>query len=100
MTPFRSMIKYATDMQLPLKTTMFNANRNQANILYKEEFDSWAKLNKNLKIIYIISEDEVLHFLSEWKGERGYIDKPMLARHLSKGEMGDSIFYIWVLLRC
>src|ERR687897_1179880 len=34
-TPFRSMIKYATDKQLPVKIIMFDSNRNQNNILYK-----------------------------------------------------------------
>ena len=38
-TPFRSMIKYATDKQLPIKITMFDSNRSQQNILYKDEFD-------------------------------------------------------------
>jgi ferredoxin-NADP reductase/nitrite reductase/ring-hydroxylating ferredoxin subunit len=97
-TPFRSMIKYATDKQLPLKITMFDANRNQQNILYKEEFDRWAKLNKNLKIVYTISKEEADTPLpsaaSEWKGEMGYVDKSMLARHLSEEEMRDSTFYI------
>jgi ferredoxin-NADP reductase/nitrite reductase/ring-hydroxylating ferredoxin subunit len=97
-TPFRSMIKYATDKQLPLKITMFDSNRNQANILYREEFDSWAKLNKNLRIVYTITGEQEETLLpsstSEWKGERGFIDKSMLARHLSQDEMKDSIFYI------
>ena len=97
-TPFRSMIKYATDKQLPLKITMFDANRNQQNILFKEEFDGWSKLNKNLKIVYTISKEEadasLLPAASEWKGEKGFIDKSMLARHLSEDETKDSIFYI------
>jgi ferredoxin-NADP reductase len=38
-TPYRSMIKYATDMQLPLKIIMFDSNRNKENILFKKEFD-------------------------------------------------------------
>jgi len=50
-TPFRSMIKYATDMQLPVKIIMFDSNRNRNNILFKKEFDEWANMNKNLKII-------------------------------------------------
>src|SRR5215208_2528587 len=54
-TPFRSMIKYATDMQLPVKIIMFDSNRNRNNILFKNEFDEWANMNKNLKIIYTIS---------------------------------------------
>ena len=55
-TPFRSMVKYATDMQLPLRIIMFDSNRNRNNILFKGEFDEWANINKNLKIIYTISE--------------------------------------------
>jgi glycine betaine catabolism B len=97
-TPFRSMMKYATDKQLPIKITMFDANRNQQNILYKEEFDSWAKQNENLKIIYTISKEEADTSLPseelEWKGETGFIDKSMLARHLSEDETKDSTFYI------
>ena len=38
-TPFRSMIKYATDKQLLIKITMFDSNRNEDNILYKMRFD-------------------------------------------------------------
>lgn len=97
-TPFRSMIKYATDKQLPVKISMFDSNRNQANILYKDEFDSWAKLNQNLKIIYTITEEEAESLSPsgspEWKGEKGWIDKAMLMRHLSKDEWNNSVFYI------
>ena len=56
-TPFRSMIKYATDKQIPLRIIMFDSNRNRSDILFKGEFDDWADRNKNLKIIYTISED-------------------------------------------
>ena len=47
-TPFRSLIKYATDMQLPLKIIMFVSNRNKENILFKKEFDEWTSQNKNM----------------------------------------------------
>jgi ferredoxin-NADP reductase/nitrite reductase/ring-hydroxylating ferredoxin subunit len=93
-TPFRSMIKYATDKQLPIKITMFDSNRNQQNILYKEEFDRWADQNKNFKVIYAVTEEEQEATNSNWSGERGRIGKLMLERHLSKGEIGNAIFYI------
>lgn len=93
-TPFRSMIKYAADKQLPLKIAMFDSNRNQANILYKDEFDSCAKVNTNLRIIYTITEEEDNNLSSDWKGERGYIDAVMLAKYLTKYELVNSIFYI------
>jgi glycine betaine catabolism B len=105
-TPFRSIIKNATDKQLPIKIVMFDSNINQNNILYKEEFDEWAGINKNLKIIYIITEEEgggqeqpsqvsssSSFSNTTWNGERGRIDKAMLNRHLTEDEIKDSIFY-------
>ncbi len=53
-TPFRSIIKYATNKQLPVKITMFDSNRNEENILYKKEFDECADLDANLKIVYTL----------------------------------------------
>lgn len=100
-TPFRSMIKYATDKQLPIRIVMFDSNRNIPNTLYKEEFDDCLNKNTNLKIIYTITEKEDDNLASsatgvnkEWKGERGRIDKAMLERHLNDNEIKNSIYYI------
>jgi len=93
-TPFRSMIGYATDKHLPLKITMFDSNRNRVNILYKDEFDSWETLNNNLEIIHTITEEEETSPSSDWKGETGLIDKAMLAKYLTKNELSHSIFYL------
>jgi ferredoxin-NADP reductase len=99
-TPFRSMIKYVTDNQLPMRIVMFDSNRNVDNILFKKEFDEWANVNKNLKIIYSITEEERegSHISSsatadEWKGEHGRINKAMLTRYLSNEDLGNSIYY-------
>ncbi|HZA64176.1 MAG TPA: FAD-dependent oxidoreductase, partial [Nitrososphaeraceae archaeon] len=100
-TPFRSMIKYATDKQLPIRIVMFDSNRNIPNILYKEEFDKCLNKNTNLKIVYTITEKEddnqpssATGVNKEWKGERGRIDKAMLERHLNDNEFKNSIYYI------
>jgi ferredoxin-NADP reductase/nitrite reductase/ring-hydroxylating ferredoxin subunit len=106
-TPFRSMIKYATDMQLPLPIIMFDSNRDRNNILFKKEFDDWASINKNLKIIYTISEKEEeeeeqqqhneqspLSTANDWKGEYGRIDKAMILKYVDTNVLNDSIFYI------
>ena len=90
-TPFRSMIKYATDVRLPIDITLFDANRNQANIIFKDEFDSWLKINPKLKIIYAVSE---LDTSTEWKGEKGYINKSIVERYLDSRQIDSSIFYI------
>jgi glycine betaine catabolism B len=109
-TPFRSMIKYATDKQLPVKITMFDSSRNSQNILYKDEFDKWAAQNQNLKIVYTITEEEkdteqeqhrmadvsssATEIKGNWNGEHGRIDRTMIERHLSKEEINNAIFYI------
>jgi glycine betaine catabolism B len=98
-TPFRSMIKYATDKQLPVKIVMFDSNRNRNNILFKKEFDDWASINKNLKIIYTISEDRHEQSSSstandDWKGEYGRINKAMILKYVDTNELNDSLFYI------
>ena len=102
-TPFRTMIKYATDKQLPVKIIMFDSNRNQDNILFKKEFDDWASINKNLKIIYTISEKDQhdqsssssFSRASYWKGEYGRIDKAMILKHIEDNNiLNNSIFYI------
>ena len=93
-TPFRSMIKYATDMELPVKIIMFDSNRDRNNILFKKEFDEWASMNKNLKIIYTISDIQDQSGTESWKGEKGRIDKAMLTKHLQNDELLNSIFYI------
>jgi ferredoxin-NADP reductase/nitrite reductase/ring-hydroxylating ferredoxin subunit len=101
-TPFRSMIKYATDKQLPVKIVMFDSNRNHNNILFKKEFDDWASINKNLKIIYTISEDRHEQSSSssstandDWKGEYGRINKAMILKYVDTNELNNnSIFYI------
>jgi ferredoxin-NADP reductase/nitrite reductase/ring-hydroxylating ferredoxin subunit len=93
-TPFRSMIKYATDKQLPLKIIMFDSNRNKQNILFKDEFDECLRVDKNLKIIYTISDKQDQSGTESWKGEKGRIDKAMLTKHLQNDELLNSIFYI------
>jgi ferredoxin-NADP reductase/nitrite reductase/ring-hydroxylating ferredoxin subunit len=93
-TPFRSMIKNATDRQLPVKIVMFDSNRNEQNILYKNEFDEWVTTNQNLKIIYIVTGDEPSSLpAKEWEGEHGRIDRSMLGKYLTKEELDNSIYY-------
>jgi NAD(P)H-flavin reductase len=83
-------VKYATDKQLPLKIFMFDSNRDQRNILYKNEFDEWAAANTNFKVIYTVTDESA----STWTGEKGRIDGAMLRRHLDAETLDNSVFYI------
>lgn len=97
-TPFRSMIKYATDRQLPTRIIMFDSNRDRGNILFRKDFDDWERVNKNLKIIYTIDENEQrkqsLSTANDWKGEYGRINKAMILKYINTNALNNSIFYI------
>jgi len=98
-TPFRSMIKYATDMQLPLKIIMFDSNKNKESVLFKKEIDEWTSQNKNISIIYNLTEEknpqeQQSSPMDIWKGEYGRIDKAMILRYVDSSTLKDSLFYI------
>jgi ferredoxin-NADP reductase/nitrite reductase/ring-hydroxylating ferredoxin subunit len=93
-TPFRSMIKYATDKNLPIRIIMFDSNRNEQNILFRTDFENCSKTNENLRIIYTITDEQNVTVNKEWNGEKGTIDVAMLKRHLEPGDLEKSIFYI------
>jgi ferredoxin-NADP reductase len=94
-TPFRSTIKYVADKQLPIKIVMFDSNRNERNIIFKDEFDEWAAKNKNLKIVYTVSDEDGRNSSSSpWTGEHGRINKEMLNKYLNNDELQHSVFYV------
>ncbi|MDE1919557.1 MAG: FAD-dependent oxidoreductase [Patescibacteria group bacterium] len=57
-TPFRSILKEALHERKPIDVTLLYANRDE-HITYKEELESIAKENPNLKIHYLISPERV-----------------------------------------
>ncbi|HXS59795.1 MAG TPA: Rieske 2Fe-2S domain-containing protein [Candidatus Sulfopaludibacter sp.] len=99
-TAFRSMIKYATDKLLPIKIIMFDSNKNKDNVLFKKEFDDWANINKNIKIIYTITEEANSiekpspTSMDIWKGEYGRINREMILKYVDDSILENSIFYI------
>jgi glycine betaine catabolism B len=102
-TPFRSMVKYATDNRLAIRIVMFDSNRNEENILYRTDFDQCVKANNNFKIIYTITGEDQGESssstaeeaaISDWKSEIGFINEEMLTRHMTSDEIENSIFYI------
>ena len=53
------------------------ANNSEADILLKKQLDDLAKKHSNFKVVYVLSTPS-----SAWKGERGFVSKELLARHL------------------
>lgn len=73
-TPFMSMISYATAKKLPTKITLLYSNKTPEDIAFRKEFDELQKQNKNLGVIHTITRPEG----HEWSGRTGRVDEEMI----------------------
>lgn len=79
-TPFVSMVRFACEQKLPNDIVLLYGARTPADFAFKDVFDQAAKDNPHFKVVYVISDSAVP--AGEWGGERGYIDKAFLLKHV------------------
>ena len=89
-TPFRNMIKFATDKKLNLKIVLLYSNKLPEEISFKKELDEWQKINPNLKVVYTITRPEESKM--KWQGITGRIDAAMIKNNVKY--MENCIFYV------
>jgi len=89
-TPFYSMSRYAAAHALPHRITLFYSNRRPEDAAFLDEFSELAAQNPNFTFIGTMTEME--KSTKPWGGERGYIDAPMLKRHLQ--DVGNALYYL------
>lgn len=87
-TPFRSMIKHATDTESSAKIKLIYSNKTPEDIIFVEDLDLMEKMNENLEIIHTITRPEG-HF---WKGVTGRVDEHMIEQHVE--DMENPVFYV------
>ena len=85
-TPFMSICRNATDRGLDSKITLFYGCRTPSDIVFRQEFEELAKRNRNLKIVFTLSEAS-----PDWEGKTGNIDMDMIKAELP--DFKDNIFY-------
>jgi ferredoxin-NADP reductase len=88
-TPLKSMIEYATDVQLETPMTLIYSNRVPHEVAFKDDIDAMAKRNPNLEIIYTTTRPESHH---AWTHRTGRIDENLL-RDVSSHKP-DARFYV------
>lgn len=88
-TPLISMLRHICDTQAFRRVLLIYANRTEEDILFQEEL---AALERNpahnVRVVHVLSKPG-----EEWTGEKGHIDKPLLARQCGKAAAGRG-FYI------
>jgi len=85
-TPFRSIIKYATDKKLAIKLTLLYSNRNPDEICYKDEWPIMERQNPNLKVVHTITD------YPSWEGRKSRINKSMIKEFCN--DLSNTLFYI------
>lgn len=78
-TPFRSMIKYATDQKLKTPIHLIYSNSTPEDIIFKNELDRWKQVNPNLSVVYTITKPEGIE---DWNGLTGRINANMISNQL------------------
>jgi len=83
-TPFRSMIKYATDKQLPHKITLLYINRAPEAAIFRDELGVFESKNPNVEIVWKFTDKEALT-------ARELLDRFL---HERASEVWDSRYYL------
>lgn len=79
-TPFYSMIKYATHAKLPHKIFLFYSNRGPEDAAFLNELADLAKQNVNFSFIATMTNMEKSS--RPWNGERGYITRELITKYV------------------
>lgn len=87
-TPFRDIIKYATDKKLPIKITLLYSNKTPDDIVYKDEWAIFERENPNLKVVHTITQLEG----TNWTGRTGRIDENLIKEYCN--DLQNTPFYI------
>jgi ferredoxin-NADP reductase len=89
-TPFVSMLRQAANEGLPRKLYLFYSNRRPEDAAFLGELQQLQTRNPNYRFIGTMTDME--KSLQPWNGERGFVDKDMLARCVD--DIAAPIYYI------
>ncbi|MGH9197580.1 MAG: ferredoxin--NADP reductase [Acidimicrobiia bacterium] len=79
-TPFRSMIKHATEQRLPHKLTLIYSNRTPQEAPFLDDLLGWERENPNFRFVPTLTRPETAP--PGWTGRTGYVDAAFLGETL------------------
>jgi ferredoxin-NADP reductase len=88
-TPFISMLKDATEKNLPQKIYLFYSNRRPEDAAYLKDLTKLSKINSNF--IFIPTMTNLEKSQANWIGEKGYINKDMINKYAN--DLNDAVYY-------
>jgi len=79
-TPFLSIARDAANRVLPLRLYLFYSNRRPEDAAFLAELQDMGQSNGNFRLIATMTEPQ--KSAQPWTGERGFIGRELLERHL------------------
>ncbi|MFH1245876.1 MAG: FAD-dependent oxidoreductase [Candidatus Omnitrophota bacterium] len=89
-TPIRSMCRFAADKGLPVNIVLLYGNNRQEDIIFRQDLDELAKINKNMRVVYTLTAADINR--QAWTGRTGYIDARMLKEEIP--DYPERVFYL------
>jgi ferredoxin-NADP reductase len=77
-TPIRSICKYITAKKIDADVTLLYGNNQERDILFRKEFEEMAAVNRNLKIVHVLSDPP-----AGWAGRTGMISREIIQEEIS-----------------
>jgi ferredoxin-NADP reductase len=87
-TPFHSIIKDATERELPHRITLFYSNHTPASTAFLSDLEAWQKRNSRFRLIATITKPSAGE---PWHHETGSINAAFIKAHLS--DAANAIYY-------
>jgi len=75
-TPFRSMLRYVLDKNLPFKIHLIYSNSTIQEIIFQNELEHYADLDPNFKLTLTITKPQ--NSKQQWLGTTGRIDSNLI----------------------
>ena len=89
-TPIYSMIKDATEKNLPHKLFLFYSNRRPEDTAFLKELQDLAAKNKNFTFVSTMTQMDASK--EKWTGETGYITYDMVSKYVS--DRANALYYL------
>jgi ferredoxin-NADP reductase len=87
-TPFRSIVKDATERKLPHTLTLFYSNRTAASTAFLADLERWESENPNFRLVATITEPDG----RPWRHATGMVDATFLRPRVT--DPASAIYYV------
>jgi ferredoxin-NADP reductase len=88
-TPFRSIVKDATERRLPHRMTLFYSNRTPDSTAFLPDIEAWQRQNPHLRLVATVAE---LAVRESWGHDVGLMDAAFIAPHVQ--DWANAICYL------